>query len=238
MIAGAISASGAAVAAEDRVVRHPLRERVFHWSMAALIVTLSVSAFAPVIGWKFDWIPIHWISGVLFSLMIAGYIVGAAKGFDARAMIVDRTDIRNMFGTMALTFGRGTAAPKPGKYPLMQKLFYWGMVVWIPALIVTGLLMLAKLDTPFWHRNPYWLSDFTWGVIYTLHGFLAVTMLGLVMMHVYFAIRPEKLYLLRSMIVGWITRSEYVENFDQTRWHPEPVRMNGENANGDRFDRK
>ena len=45
-------------------------------------------------------------------------------------------------------------------------------------LVATGLLMLAKLDTPFWQRNPYWLSETTWGIVYTIHGICATLALA------------------------------------------------------------
>jgi hypothetical protein len=38
------------------------------------------------------------------------------------------------------------------------------------------------------------------------------------MLHVYFAFRPEKLWLTRSMVLGWITRGEYAEQHDPARW--------------------
>jgi formate dehydrogenase subunit gamma len=78
--------------------------------------------------------------------------------------------------------------------------------------------MMVKVDTPFWTRDPYWLSDSTWGVIYVLHGLAALTSITLIMVHVYFAFRPEKLWLTRSMVLGWITRSEYAEQHDPARW--------------------
>ncbi|MBT4718824.1 MAG: cytochrome b/b6 domain-containing protein, partial [Rhodospirillaceae bacterium] len=34
-------------------------------------------------------------------------------------------------------------------------------------------------------------------------------MLAMIIIHIYFAIRPEKLWITRSMIWGWITRAEY-----------------------------
>jgi len=43
----------------------------------------------------------------------------------------------------------------------------------------------------------------------------------MVLVHVYFALRPEKLYLTRSMILGWITAREYDENYDSSRWTAE-----------------
>lgn len=209
---------------EERVLRHALAERLFHWVTAGLILTLLVSAFAPILGWKFDWVPIHWISGVILTLVILCYVVRAVWTFDFRSMMIDRNDLGNAMRALAMALDRKGPEPgKSGKYPLLQKLFYWSMAVWIPVLVVTGALMLAKLDTPFWQRNPYWLSEFTWGLIYTIHGIFALAMLALVMLHIYFAVRPEKIFLLRSMIVGWITRSEYLDNYDPKRWTAEPA---------------
>ena len=88
----------------------------------------------------------------------------------------------------------------------------------ILALLVTGALMLSKIDTPFWPRNPYWLSQSTWGVVYVIHDLAAMTVLALVMIHIYFALRPEKLWITRSMIVGWITRKDYLAHHDPVRW--------------------
>ena len=78
--------------------------------------------------------------------------------------------------------------------------------------------MMVKVDTPLWTRDPYWLSDSTWGVVYVLHGVAAMTSITLIMVHVYFALRPEKLWQTRSMILGWITGSEYAEQHDPARW--------------------
>jgi formate dehydrogenase subunit gamma len=82
------------------------------------------------------------------------------------------------------------------------------------------LLMLAKIDTSFWQRNPYFLSSETWGIVYVLHGYAAMALITFLILHVYFAIRPEKLFFLRSMITGWITGDEYRKTFDE-RWEPE-----------------
>jgi hypothetical protein len=39
-----------------------------------------------------------------------------------------------------------------------------------------------------------------------------------VIAHVYFAVRPEKRWITKSMIVGWITRRQYLEHHDPDRW--------------------
>jgi len=214
----------AAAPSEARIIRHPLAERLFHWVMAASVLTLLVTALGPVLGWNFDWVTIHWIAGIVLTLAVLFHILRAIFVLDFWSMMVDREDMRNVWRSVAWTVAGGGAAPtKPGKYPLMQKLFHWGMAGWLLVLIATGLLMLAKLDTPFWQRDPYWLSEFTWGIIYTIHGYFALTTVTLLMMHIYFAVRPDKIFLLRSMLVGWVTRRDYVENHDPSRWAPAPV---------------
>jgi len=39
--------------------------------------------------------------------------------------------------------------------------------------------------------------------------------------HLYFTLRPEKLFYLRSMIKGWISEDEHSENHDPERWAPD-----------------
>jgi len=83
---------------------------------------------------------------------------------------------------------------------------------------VTGAIMLAKVDTPLWQRNPYLLDASTWGVVYVLHGASALLILPLSMAHVYFALLPEKRAYLRAMIGGQMTREEAAEFHDPARW--------------------
>ena len=84
--------------------------------------------------------------------------------------------------------------------------------------IVTGLLMMVKVDTPLWERNPYWLSDDTWGIIYIFHGLSALGLITMIMIHVYFALRPEKLMYTRAMIKGWLTNEEFMTHHDPGKW--------------------
>jgi thiosulfate reductase cytochrome b subunit len=86
------------------------------------------------------------------------------------------------------------------------------------AIIVTGLLMLAKIDTAFWRRDPYWLTDRQWGIVYTIHGLAAMAAITLVMVHIYLGVRPDKWWMTRSMFTGWIARADYDKHHDPTRW--------------------
>ena len=45
-----------------------------------------------------------------------------------------------------------------------------------------------------------------------------VALVGLVIAHVYFAIRPEKWWITKSMIFGWVSRRNYLEHHDPARW--------------------
>ena len=106
----------------------------------------------------------------------------------------------------------------PGKYNALQKLYHLGIAILVLALVVSGLLMLLKIDTPFWRRDPYWFSTETWGFIYVIHDFAGMALVTMVMIHIYFALRPDEWYLTRSMFRGWISRKEYSEHHDAERW--------------------
>jgi len=50
--------------------------------------------------------------------------------------------------------------------------------------------------------------------MYVLHGLAGVGLIALVMMHVYFGLRPEKRAITKSMIFGWMDRDFYLEEHD------------------------
>jgi hypothetical protein len=63
------------------------------------------------------------------------------------------------------------------------------------------------------------MGDFAWGWTYVLHGLAGVGLVGLVMAHVYFALRPDLFWITKGMIFGTISRREYLEHHDPTRWN-------------------
>lgn len=210
---------------EPKVARHALAERLFHWILAASFLTLLVSAFGPIFGWRFDWVPLHVGAGIVLILAVLLHLWRALFSLDFWSMMIDRADLRNALrGLVSVVEGRGPLPGKPAKYEVGQKLFHWGIAGLVLVLIATGLLMLAKLDTPFWQRNPYWLSEFTWGIIYTIHDLFAVLAVSMIILHLYFVLRPHTIFLLRSMVTGWITRREYLDDFDPQRWRPEELK--------------
>jgi cytochrome b subunit of formate dehydrogenase len=203
----------------DRVRRHLLIDRVYHWLMAACVLTLMGTAFLPIIGYKFEWLGLHWTTGVGLSVLVLVHIVRAVIWQDLRAMVIDGADIRNGWRALTRTLvGKGPAPGKPGKYNALQKLYHAGIALLVLSVVATGLAMLLKIDTPLWRRNPYVLADYQWGYIYAVHDFAAMALITMIMIHIYFALRPDEWRLTRSMFRGWITRREFEEHHDAGRW--------------------
>jgi cytochrome b subunit of formate dehydrogenase len=180
--------------------------------MAITMLVLLGTAFLPIAGIAFDWIDIHWIAGCVLILLVLFHIVHMLARRSIRLVWVGPRDLGAMWNWL-----RGRRR-KPGKYTLAQRLYHNGIALFMLALCVTGALMLLKIDTPWWSRDPYLLSDAQWGWIYVIHGVAALFSLSMVMLHIYFAIRPDKWLYTRAMIRGWITETEYRDHHDPDRW--------------------
>jgi hypothetical protein len=97
-------------------------------------------------------------------------------------------------------------------------LYHLAIVVTGFAVTITGLFMLKSVRTPFMVRDPYFIADSWRGFTYVSHGLGGVGLVGLVIAHVYFAVRPEKWWITKGMIFGWITRRQYLEHHEPSRW--------------------
>jgi hypothetical protein len=98
------------------------------------------------------------------------------------------------------------------------------------AVVGTGIVMMWRVRTDIIERNPYILTDATWGITYVLHGLAGVGFVGLVIAHIYFALRPEKLWITKAMIFGTISRREYLTHHDPDRWVAEGSRKSKANV--------
>jgi len=209
------------------VKRHGAGARMFHWVMAVAMFTLLFTAFLPIVGVKFAWVTWHWTAGLVLTASIAFHVVHATVWLDFWSIWVGPKDIPELKAEVLREFGHDIPGPKPGKYPLGNRLYHLAIVVAALSVIATGLFMMVRVRTPFFTRNPYLFGDSTWGVTYVTHGLAGVTLVGLVIAHVYFAIRPEKRWITKSMIFGFITRRQYLEHHDPDRWVvSEPPREN------------
>src|SRR3984957_2473384 len=204
------------------IPRHSLTARAFHWIMAASMFTLLFTAFLPRVGVQFDWVTYHWIAGAVLTLSIVFHVIHASFFMDFWAIWPDRIDVRDATRRI-LRFMVKTAPPPErfAKYPLENKLYHTAVIAAGLSAIVTGVFMMFRVRAVFFPRNPYLFSDMTWGMMYVLHGLAGVGLIALIMMHVYFGLRPEKRDITKSMIFGWMDRDFYLEEHDPERWKVE-----------------
>jgi len=94
-------ASTGGSATVDRIVRHASADRLLHWIMAACVLTLLGTAFLPIVGVKFEWVTIHWITGLVLGVAVLLHFV--------------RVLMRGTWGTMWIgRAGYACAAAKSG----------------------------------------------------------------------------------------------------------------------------
>lgn len=203
----------------ERVPRHSLVARLFHWIMAAAMFTLLFTAFLPKVGVQFPWVTWHWIAGTVLTASIVFHVIHASFWLDFWAIWPDKTDLEDARRRVQRFFGRPAPLPRRfAKYPLENKLFHGVIVLCGLSVILTGVFMMFRVHTVFFPRNPYLFRDMTWGLMYVLHGLAGVGLIALVMMHVYFGLRPEKRAITKSMIFGWMNRDFYLKEHDPERW--------------------
>lgn len=192
-----------------RVSRHQGIDRLFHWVMAISVFLLIITGIAPIIGWRIAWLDIHWISGLVLTFVVAFHIIRSLFWQSFKSMILGPRDFGEPFDS----------AKKPGKYSFEQKGMHWAMTIIVLTVIVTGVILFLQIDTPFWDRTNSMAED-QLGLMFLLHGLSTLALIALTATHIYFALRPEKLFYTRSMVVGWISEDEMTANHDTSRWSP------------------
>lgn len=205
----------------EKIIRHKGFDRLYHWLLAACVLVLIVTAFAPILDWKFEWVTPHWIAGVMLTGLVAVHIVRAFLVHEIMSMVITPADIATTWQGAMKSLGRlNGSVRKPGKYSLMQKTYHFAVGGLVLVMIGTGLVMFAKIDTRFWQRNPYMLDADNWGLIYAAHGLCAMAIFTIVAIHIYLGLRPDKWKVNRSMFTGDMARSDYLEDHDPARWSP------------------
>jgi len=192
-----------------RVSRHEAVDRAFHWIMALSIFALIFTGVAPIIGWRFAWLNIHWISGLILTFVVVVHIVRSIFWQDFKSMLLSPKDFGEPFDS----------SKKPGKYSFEQKGMHFAVTIVAGTVIITGVLLFMQIDTPFWDRTNS-MPESTLGLVFLLHGLSTLALIALAATHIYFALRPEKLFYTRSMIKGWISEEEMAANHDTSKWSP------------------
>jgi formate dehydrogenase gamma subunit len=205
-----------------RVLRHRVTDRLYHWLMAACMLVLLFTGFLPVMGVNFAWVDPHWIAGVILTALVLFHVLRSLIWLTPSNIWIGwREFIDSASSLTKEVLGAARARRKIGKYSVGQKVFHHAVAVVVLVAVVTGIIMMIGIDGPFWERNPFIVSESTRGLVFVLHGFAGLISISMVMVHIYFAIRPEKLYMTRSMLRGWISREEFDEKHDTGLWSPE-----------------
>jgi formate dehydrogenase subunit gamma len=213
----------AAPSAPEKVQRHSLWARISHWVLAVSVLTLLITGFVPILGLQFAWVTIHWIAGLALAVYTVYHTIHAVQRRSLRSMWISFREIREGWQrTRAMAGKQAAEVKKPGKWAVENKVFHHMIAVAGLVVVATGLLMMLRIDTVFAAANPYIFSDATWGVMFVLHGLASVLFVAAIMVHIYFALHPEKRFLTWSMIYGWISRRDYVWHHDPQRWPVAP----------------
>jgi cytochrome b subunit of formate dehydrogenase len=203
----------------EKVARHGMAARLFHWIMALAMFALLITAFVPKVGYQFPWVTYHWIAGLVLTASIIFHIIHASFWLDFWSIWPDRIDIEDAKRRWLRATGKAAPAPRKfAKYPMENKMYHGIIVLAGLSVILTGVFMMKRVQTPLFVRNPYLFSDMTWGLMYVLHGLAGVGLIALIMAHIYFALRPEKFVITKSMVFGSMPREYYLEHHDPERW--------------------
>ena len=193
----------------SRVNRHDKIDRLFHWVMAISVFVLLITGIFPIIGLNFAWLEIHWIAGIILTIVIVFHILRSFTQ-DLSSMALGPSDLKEALDETV----------KPGKYSPAQKSMHMVVSILTLLVIVSGLIMFWQIETPWWDR-PNSLSEATLGLVFFVHGISTLGLVGVICLHIYFGLRPEKLFYTRSMIKGWISREELNAHHDPQRWTPD-----------------
>ncbi len=193
-----------------RVQRHEPIDRIMHWVMAISILVLLFTGVLPIIGIEFAWLTLHWIAGLLLTAAVLFHIIRSVLQKDLMSVWISPSDLKESLDD----------SQKPGKYSVAQKGMHAAVTVVTLLVIISGLFMFAMIDTPWWDRTNS-LSESTLGWMFLVHGLTTLALIALIVFHLYFTLRPEKLFYLRSMIKGWISEEEHSANHDPERWAPD-----------------
>jgi cytochrome b subunit of formate dehydrogenase len=206
---------------DEKIQRHNLFQRIYHWANSAAIFILLISGWMiyqpghvlTLEGTPSEWFFWHrWGVALLLAGIAAHIIHEAFIAREANPMVVNRTEIQRILSIFKNFLGISKGYPLAGKYHTGQIFFHWAVAGNIFILILTGMVLWKPLRDllPLSFFNPGW--DF----IYfnrIIHGFFSATLLASLIGHLYFALFIKKNWPeTKSMITGSMSRREYLES--------------------------
>ncbi len=181
--------------------RYTASERLNHWVVGICFILLALSglaffhpAFYPLVqlfgGGTWTRILHPYVGVVMFLFFLVMAIRFAGLN------IIEKRDVEWLKSVNKMVDGDDHDMPEQGKYNGGQKLLFWGLVLGMLVMIVSGVLMWrAWLDLPVTVVR----------IASVLHAVAAVWMIGLIILHVYAAIWTRGT--IRAMMYGTVTRA-------------------------------
>ena len=181
--------------------RYTASERANHWVVGICFILLGLSglaffhpAFFPLTqlfgggAWTRILHPYIGVVMALFFLVMVGRFW--------RLNVIEDRDVEWLKNVDKMVDGDDHNMPEQGKYNGGQKVLFWGLVVFMLALTVSGALMWRT-----WVTVPVDMVRIA-SVVHALAGF---AMIGLIILHVYAAIWTRGT--IRAMMYGTVTRA-------------------------------
>jgi hypothetical protein len=135
-----------AAAIPEKIPRHSLAARLFHWIMAAAMLVLLFTAFLPKVGVEFPWVTYHWIAGIVLTVSILYHVIHASFWLDFWSIWPDSVDLEDAKRRWLLATGKSAPAPRKfAKYPLENKVYHLVIVLAGLAVIITGVFMMKRV---------------------------------------------------------------------------------------------
>lgn len=224
----------------EHVERFSATQRVSHWVMAIAVFLLMLSGFIlmnpdltvqPPLG--ISWVDIHIIFSIVFIAYVIFHIGHVAYKGTWMAMWIGVTEIKDIWARGMHLIGQREGYPRQLKYPSAQKFLHLGVTVASIGVILSGLVMIRRIEVPFlWDATREFsflgitfnqgISEAGWGLVtwsFVLHDLFAILMVGLVLGHVYFALRPEEWGITKSMFTGSVSADTYAKKYSPTSWN-------------------
>ena len=181
--------------------RYSAGERANHWVVGICFILLALSglaffhpAFFPLtqLFGGGPWTRIlHPYIGVVMMLF---FIMMFLRFW--RLNVMEQRDVEWLKNVDKMVDGNDHNMPEQGKYNGGQKLLFWGLVLFMLVLLVSGVLMWYA-----WLTMPVDLVR----LASVLHAFAAFAIIGLIILHVYAAIWTRGT--IRAMMYGTVTRA-------------------------------
>ncbi|MFO6420249.1 formate dehydrogenase subunit gamma [Hylemonella sp. W303a] len=181
--------------------RYTASERANHWAVGICFILLALSglaffhpAFFPLtqLFGGGPWTRI--LHPYIGLVMAAGFVMMFLRFW--RLNVIEARDKEWLRNVRKMVDGNDHDMPEQGKYNGGQKVLFWGLVVCMALLLVSGVLMWRA-----WFNLPVTLVR----LASVLHAVAAVGMIGLIILHVYAAIWTRGT--IRAMLYGTVTRA-------------------------------